>query len=222
MPQLTANQRAAATRLDAVSVHAESPLADRRRKPKYITRRQPGRPRVKQPDSIFCSRMANFLENPGIGFHYSVIDRQSATLLAPGYDGRRSLSDELSTAQSKVVVSDAGTARRGQALKPESFQHLRGGACREHSRADVATEASTPSGRLQLRTGGRKNHANDSAFAFALQVDVSVPHISMMRIAENIPATYPPYATVAPILHCLSDAYPADRSTTLNRSGAAA
>jgi hypothetical protein len=145
--------------------------------------------------------MANFLETPGIGFHYSVIDRQAVALLAPGYGGRRSLSDELSTAKPTVVVSDAGRAL---------------------SRADVTTKASTRSVRLQLRTGGRNNHANDSAFAFALQVDVSIPHASMMRIAENIPATYTPYATVAPILHSLSDAYPTDRSTTLNRSGAAA
>jgi len=222
MPQLTARLRATATRLDALSVHAEPPLADRRRRPKYTVRRQPGRPHVKQPESVFCSRMANFLETPGIGFHYSVIDRQAVALLAPGYGGRRSLSDELSTAKPTVVVSDAGRARRCQALKRESFQHLRGGACRALSRADVTTKASTRSVRLQLRTGGRNNHANDSAFAFALQVDVSIPHASMMRIAENIPATYTPYATVAPILHSLSDAYPTDRSTTLNRSGAAA
>jgi hypothetical protein len=43
----------------------------------------------------------------------------------------------------------------------------------------------------------------------------------MMRIDENIPATDPPYATVAPILHIKLHANPGDRGTTLNNGAAA-
>lgn len=43
----------------------------------------------------------------------------------------------------------------------------------------------------------------------------------MMRIDENIPATYPLSATVAPILHNSVHAHPADRGTTFNNGAAA-
>jgi hypothetical protein len=34
-----------------------------------------------------------------------------------------------------------------------------------------------------------------------MQTDITIGNIRMMRIDENIPATPPTYATVAPILH---------------------
>ncbi len=51
----------------------------------------------------------------------------------------------------------------------------------------------------RLQIGGRKNDAKDRGIVDSLQVDVTVKHISMMLLAENIPATYPQYATVTPI-----------------------
>ena len=43
----------------------------------------------------------------------------------------------------------------------------------------------------------------------------------MMRIDENIHATYPPYATLAPILHKQMFGEPIYRSTNLNDGAAA-
>jgi hypothetical protein len=43
----------------------------------------------------------------------------------------------------------------------------------------------------------------------------------MMRIDENIHATYPPYATLAPILHKQVFGEPMDRNTNLNNGAAA-
>jgi hypothetical protein len=72
------------------------------------------------------------------------------------------------------------------------------------------------SDRLRLRTGGRKINADDCALAYPVQVYISVADIRMIRIGENIHATYPSYATVAPILHRSGRKTPVDRSTTLN------
>jgi hypothetical protein len=49
-----------------------------------------------------------------------------------------------------------------------------------------------------------------------MQVDITVTNIRMMRIGENIHATYPPYATVALILQGQVRANPTDRGTTPN------
>jgi hypothetical protein len=53
-------------------------------------------------------------------------------------------------------------------------------------------------------------------FADESQADVSAMNIRMMRIDENIHATHPPYATVAPILHRQRRNKMAKRSNTLN------
>lgn len=77
-----------------------------------------------------------------------------------------------------------------------------------------------PSGRSRFRTGGRKINANDYGFVVEPQVDISITDNRMMRIGENIHATYPQYATVAPILHKSVRNKPIDRSTTFNQGAA--
>jgi hypothetical protein len=49
-----------------------------------------------------------------------------------------------------------------------------------------------------------------------MQADISAVNIRMMRIDENIHAKYPPYATLAPILHKKARNKLVNRSTTLN------
>lgn len=58
-----------------------------------------------------------------------------------------------------------------------------------------------PLNRSWLRTGGRKINADDRDCDYKMQVDVTIGDRRMTRIDENIPATPPLYATVAPILH---------------------
>lgn len=67
---------------------------------------------------------------------------------------------------------------------------------------------------LGLRTDTRKIYPNDRGFADQTLVDITVANIRMMRIGENIHATPPACATVAPILHGWVRATPADRGTT--------
>jgi hypothetical protein len=54
-----------------------------------------------------------------------------------------------------------------------------------------------------------------------MQVDVSIADGGMMRIDENIPATPPKSATVAPILHKYVRADAAHRGTNPNNGAAA-
>jgi hypothetical protein len=44
--------------------------------------------------------------------------------------------------------------------------------------------------------------------------------VFMMRLGENIPATLPSYATIAPILHAETHVTPTQRGTTLNEGAA--
>jgi hypothetical protein len=76
--------------------------------------------------------------------------------------------------------------------------------------------------RLRLQTGGQQNDAKNREIIDAKQVDVTIVHIPMMRIAENIHATHPQYATVAPISERTVPARIFGRSTTPNTTGAAA
>jgi len=48
----------------------------------------------------------------------------------------------------------------------------------------------------------------------------SYTEVFVMRLGENIPATPPPYATIAPILHAQTHATPAQRGITLNTGAA--
>jgi hypothetical protein len=75
---------------------------------------------------------------------------------------------------------------------------------------------------LRLQTGGRKTNAKNRGFADSIQVDITVAHIRMMRIAENIHATYPQYATVAPIFQGSVRAYRLAVAPPLTQVGAAA
>lgn len=68
---------------------------------------------------------------------------------------------------------------------------------RGHCRCGIA---SLECGRCQLRTGERKTYANGAGFAVERQVDITVSNVKMMRIAENIHATHPLSAAVAPTL----------------------
>jgi hypothetical protein len=147
-------------------------------------------------DSVFCSRDANCLEKPSAGFHYSVIDRYATSLLASGYAGRKPLNDE--------VLASKSPKRQRQVLMHKV----------------VIKGASIPSGRLRFQTGGRKICADDCGFAARMQVYVMIAGVRTMRIDENIPATHPTYATVAPILHLRMQCDPADRSATFNNGAA--
>jgi hypothetical protein len=71
-----------------------------------------------------------------------------------------------------------------------------------------------------FRTGIRKIYADDRGFADHGHVDITVANIRMMRIGENIHATPPSYATVAPILHEWVRANLNDRGTTSNTGAA--
>jgi len=53
-----------------------------------------------------------------------------------------------------------------------------------------------------------------------MQVDSTAPNTEMTRIGENIHATYPPYATVAPIFQVWVRGNPTDRGTTSNTGAA--
>jgi hypothetical protein len=74
--------------------------------------------------------------------------------------------------------------------------------------------------RLQLRTGGRKSNAKGGGIAVWMQVDITDTQTSVMQFAENINATYPPFASVAPILHRLARANLAGRGATSNTGAA--
>jgi hypothetical protein len=147
-------------------------------------------------DSVFCSRDTNCLEKHRAGFHYSVIDRHAMSLLASGYAGRKPLNDE--------VLASKSLKRQRPVLMHKV----------------VIQGASLPSGRLRFRTGIRKIRADDCGFAARMQVYVMIAEIGTMRIDENIPATPPLYATVAPILHLRMPCDPANRSATFNNGAA--
>ena len=75
-------------------------------------------------------------------------------------------------------------------------------------------------GRPRFRAGGRKNNAKDCDYAVSAQVHMSLADNRMMRISENIHATYPLYATLAPILHRSVRKTLTERSTTLSNGAA--
>jgi hypothetical protein len=147
-------------------------------------------------DSVFCSRDTNCLEKRRAGFHYSVIGRYATPLLASGYAGRKPLNDE--------VLASKSPKRQRQVLMHKA----------------VIQGVSIPSGRLRFRTGGRKICADDCGFAARMQVYMMIADFRTMRIDENIPATHPSYATVAPILHLRMQYDPANRSATFNNGAA--
>jgi hypothetical protein len=64
----------------------------RQRKHRFSRLTQSSPPR--RPESVFCSRIPNFVELGSAGPHYSVIDRYTAVLLT-SYTGRRPLNDEV-------------------------------------------------------------------------------------------------------------------------------
>jgi hypothetical protein len=63
--------------------------------------------------------------------------------------------------------------------------------------------------------------ADDCPVGQEIQVYLTIANGGTMRLDENIPATAPSYATVAPILHNHDHAQSADRGITLNNGAAA-
>jgi hypothetical protein len=53
-----------------------------------------------------------------------------------------------------------------------------------------------------------------------MQIDITIANVRMMRIDENIHATSPPYATVAPILHVKMRTDASKRSINPNHGAA--
>jgi hypothetical protein len=149
--------------------------------------------------AIFRGLVTNSLEMRRTKFHYSVIGRYVTNLPGSRYVGGHSLNDEVSALNFKLAAPAAGAG---------FFPML---TCRE-----AKNDASSYFGRSQLRTGGRKNHAKDCNFSYKMQVVISAMNTRMIRIDENIHATYPPYATVAPILHIQALGKTAIRGNTLN------
>ncbi len=66
---------------------------------------------------------------------------------------------------------------------------------------EAINDASVHKCRRWFQTGKRKNHAAFHEFDADLQVPITLADVRMIRIDENIHATHPLYATVAPILH---------------------
>jgi hypothetical protein len=62
-------------------------------------------------DSVFCSRVANFLEMPSAGFHYSVTSRRGSGLPAFGHVLWYPLNDGASASKSEAAVPGAATGR---------------------------------------------------------------------------------------------------------------
>jgi hypothetical protein len=126
--------------------------------------------------SAFRNGMAICLELRDADFHYSVIGRSGIASLVSGSVDCRSSNDEVATTRPREGRARCfGIRRRKMTLQPIEP--------------------------AMLRTGGRKNNADEYGFSDDMQVNVMVGDSQMMRIDENIPATHPPYATVAPILH---------------------
>lgn len=116
---------------------------------------------------------ANFLEFIRAGFHYSVIVRDGASRVA------------------------AGVCFHGPVARKTSRQLLRVRLHREMMRG-----ASTQSRQFRFRTGDRRIDAGESKNRLPRDDDERPDREgSLMRLAKNIPAKLPSYATIAPILH---------------------
>jgi hypothetical protein len=133
---------------------------------------------------------ANFLEFPGSGFHYSVIGPGVATTRTA--NGIFNSVRALSSSVKAVPLRMHKEMIDGPSIKPRQFR---------------------------FRTGNRKIDANGFASGGR---DIGQYHVHpglLMRLAKNIPATLPSYATIAPILHA-QHVTPAQRGITF-RIGAA-
>jgi hypothetical protein len=139
---------------------------------------------------FFCSRAANLLEICRGESHYSVIGGCALISAAPDIADGLHLND--GPPASTFMVAAPGAAASGHdvmALQP---------------RTD----------RWRFQTGGRKIDAGSSGFGQTMQVAKTLANIRMMRIDENIHATHPRYARVAPILHKQMRAQPVNCSIT--------
>jgi hypothetical protein len=172
-----------------------SPLMIDRHGCKYLPAKMAAHRGAIRSGSVFRSGMANCLEMRRAGFHYSVIGHSGIAPPMSGYADCRSLNDEAPASRSEVTARDA-----------------------THQAAKKV--AATPLNRSWLRAGGRKINADECGFDYKMQVDVRIGDVRMMRIDENIPATPPPYATVAPILHKQMRTDPMNRGTNPNDGAA--
>jgi hypothetical protein len=162
--------------------------------------------------------MANSLEKHAGRFHYSVNSRHTIGLLASGYVGCYPLNDDISTANSKAAASGIGTTPCRQVLAPRGSVRMRrqGKVDLVPLPGEAMNNPSTASGGSCIRSGGKEHDAKDFALVGKIPWHVTIAHDGMMRLDENIHATPPPYATVAPILHKQMHGNPADRGNTPN------
>jgi hypothetical protein len=149
--------------------------------------------------SIFRGGVTNSLEMRRAEFHYSVIGRYVPDFLAFRYAGSHCLNDEVSALNFEfaAAAADAGFSPNAGASEGESMLYPN-------------------SKRSRLRTSGRKTYAKSFGFSQKIQNVISAVNIRMIRIDENIHATYPLCATVAPILHTQARDNVANRSLTFN------
>jgi hypothetical protein len=148
---------------------------------------------------IFRGLVTNFVEMRRAEFHYSVIDRHATDLPALKRVGGHSLDDEVLALNFMFAAP---------AVMQGFFPVL--------GSREAKDDASSDLGRSKFQNGGRKTYADDCSLAHNMQIVISAVNIRMIRIDENIHATCPPYATVAPILHTQARNNAANRSTTFN------
>ncbi len=66
----------------------------------------------------------------------------------------------------------------------------------------------------------RKINSNESGFPVTMQAHITGLNSNMMRIVENVHATYPPFAMIVPILMNMTLLESAGRGDTLNDGAA--
>jgi len=135
-------------------------------------------------------RHANFLEFPPTAFHYSVIGSKGAVRRA----AKRTFNSvrALSNSVKAVPLRMHKEMIDGHSTKPRQFR---------------------------FRTGDRKINANGFESGRRNNARNHVPAGLLMRLAENIHATLPSYATIAPILH-VQHVTPAQRGITFSTGAA--
>ncbi len=140
--------------------------------------------------AIPCSRYANFLEFPTSGFHYSVI--------GPWEAARQAANRTFNLARAHSNSAQAVPLR----MHKEMIDDLSIKPCQ-----------------FRLRTGDRTINANGFANGGPDFGQSHVDAVLLMRLAENIHAKPPSYATIAPISH-IQHVTPAQRGITLSTGAA--
>jgi hypothetical protein len=164
-------------------------------------------------NSAFRALSANFLVLSATDSHYSVINRYPTSLLALGYVGCRPFNATVLASQLEVSAFGAGRGRCRLVPGTGDF-HL----VHVHTSGEWRFNPNWPGcafepaeERIMRMAATTLNESNSH---------VPTGHCRMSWANENIPATNPLCATVAPILHI--QAYTkAHRGTNLNNGAAA-